>query len=151
MPIAFAPPIVALVAFSVLIDFWSESFTRFRDLYRFLSVYNAFSDYWAIAAAHAFWGSGPRCDGPSLVRSWCGIVCSRTTGFGTRLIATFSTAICRWRSLAAFISLYYLGRSVDNVFCCSTSVEDCLVIPPYVNAAASLWRCRDPRPGPALG
>lgn len=56
VPIALLPPIVALLAFSVLIAFWSGRLPDFGTYLRFLGVYNAFSDYWGIIAVNTFWG-----------------------------------------------------------------------------------------------
>jgi hypothetical protein len=140
VPIALLPPIVALVVFSVLIDFWSGRLPDFETYLRFLSVYNAFSDYWAIVAANTFWGWIPVLIVLSVVGSlvWK-LLLARTTGFGDKADRDLLYGYLPMAMLAAFISLYYLGRSVDNVLLLALLPLSCLVIPPYLNAIAG-WK-----------
>lgn len=140
VPIALLPPVVTLVAFSVLVRFWSGHLPDFETYLRFLKVYNAFSDYWAITAASTFWGWIPVLIVLSLVGSlvWK-LLLARTTGFGDKVDRDFLYGYLPMALLAAFIALYYLGRSVDNVLLLALLPLSCLVIPPYLNAMAN-WR-----------
>lgn len=140
VPVALLPPAAALLAFTVLIGLWSGRVPDFETYLRFLSVYNAFSDYWAIIAVNTFWGWVPVLIVLSLVGSlvWK-LLLARTTGFGDKADRDLLYGYLPMMVLAAFITLYYLGRSVDNVLLLALLPLSCLVIPSYLNATTG-WR-----------
>jgi hypothetical protein len=140
LPIAMLPSIVALSAFSVLIALWSGRLPDFGTYLRFLGVYNAFSDYWGIVAVNTFWGWIPVLILLSLIGSlvWK-LLLARTTGFGDKADRDILYGYLPMATLAAFITLYYLGRSVDNVLLLALLPLSCLTVAPYLSATAN-WR-----------
>ena len=144
MPVALLPSIVALVAFSVLIALWSGRLPDFGTYLRFLGVYNAFSDYWGIIAVNTFWGWIPVLIVLSLIGSlvWK-LLLARATGFGDKADRDILYGYLPMTILAAFITLYYLGRSVDNVLLLALLPLSCLVVAPYRSATAN-WRSWEP-------
>lgn len=140
VPAALLPPIVALAAFSTLILFWSGHLPDFRTYLRFLGVYNAFSEYWGIVAVNTFWGWIPVLILLSLIGSlvWK-LLLAQATGFGPKSDRDILYGYLPMTMLAAFIALYYLGRSVDIVLLLTLLPLSCLFVAPYLNAMAN-WR-----------
>lgn len=140
VPVALLPAIVALATFSILTVFWSGRLPDFGTYLGFLGVYNAYSDYWGIVAVNTFWGWIPALIVLSLIGSlvWM-LLLGRATGFGHKSDRDILYGYLPMAMLAAFIALYYLGRSVDFVLLLALLPLSSLVVAPYLNAATN-WR-----------
>jgi hypothetical protein len=138
LPAAMLPAIIALSVLSLLIALWSGRWPDFGTYLQFLGVYNAFSDYWGILAANTFWGWIPVLIVLSLIASlvWK-LLLVGTIDFGAKVDRDILYGYLPMALLAAFISLYYLGRSVDNVLLLALLPLSCLVVGPYLNATAT--------------